>query len=116
MNANDNPCRARKAPAEELEPQSIFQKMKAEKRIDPNNHLPTSKTAIPYLPKREKGILTLDPDLRAKGEGGKCKNKNLLKLNREKRERTLVHPLNGAEPKFRPKTERMGTDQERAHL
>ena len=53
VNANENPCRVGKAPAEELEPQSIFQKMKIEKKIDPNNHLPTIKTAIPYLPRKK---------------------------------------------------------------
>ena len=47
-------------------------------------------------PKREKGTLTLDPDLREKeGKEGNEKTTNLLKLNREKRKRTLIHPQMG---------------------
>merc|ERR1711874_794048 len=63
---------------------------KAEKRINQTITYPQAKNGHPMLPKREKGTLTLDPDLREKG--ARREKNTPPKLNREKRKRTLIHP------------------------
>ena len=57
----------------------------------------------------------LGSGLREKGEARReIKHINLLKLNRE--EKDIDSSPNGAEPESRPRTERMGAGQDRAHL
>ena len=54
----------------------------------------------------------MDPDLREKeGKEGNEKTTNLLKLNREKRKRTLIHPQMGLNQNPAQR-QRMGAGQE----
>ena len=67
-------------------------------------------------PRREKGTLTLDPDLREIGARREMKNNKPPIAQQREEEKDIDSSPNGAEPESRPRTERMGAGQDRAHL